>query len=65
MKDKLLIILLIALVVSIHYNLKDYMPEGVTYDCRLAEISPDFPPKVKEECRKLRMEQRKTKSVTT
>ena len=25
----------------------------VKYDCRLAEISPDFPAKVKEECRKL------------
>ena len=25
----------------------------VFYDCRIAEISPDIPPKVKEECRKL------------
>jgi len=25
----------------------------IKYDCRLAEISPDIPPKVKEECRKL------------
>ena len=25
----------------------------VKYDCRLAEISPDFPPAVKEQCRKL------------
>jgi hypothetical protein len=25
----------------------------VFYDCRIAEISPDVPPKVKEECRKL------------
>lgn len=24
----------------------------VTYDCRIAEISPDIPVKVKEECRK-------------
>lgn len=24
----------------------------VTYDCRLAEISPDFPPEVREACRK-------------
>jgi hypothetical protein len=24
----------------------------VFYDCRIAEISPDIPPKVKEECRK-------------
>ena len=27
-------------------------PEGVTYDCRLAEISPDFPIEVKNECRR-------------
>ena len=25
----------------------------IKYDCRLAEISPDFPPSVKEQCRKL------------
>jgi len=27
-------------------------PEGITYDCRLAEISPDYPIEVKNECRK-------------
>ena len=26
---------------------------SVKYDCRIAEISPDVPAKVKEECRKL------------
>lgn len=25
---------------------------SVTYDCRIAEISPDIPPAVKEQCRK-------------
>jgi hypothetical protein len=25
-----------------------------TYDCNLAEMHPDYPAKVKEECRKLR-----------
>jgi hypothetical protein len=29
----------------------------VVYNCSIAEISPDFPLKVKEECRKLRMNQ--------
>ena len=24
----------------------------IVYDCRLAEISPDFPPEVRNECRK-------------
>ena len=27
----------------------------VRYDCRLAEISPDFPTDVRNECRKLRI----------
>lgn len=30
---------------------------SVVYDCRLSEISPDFPPEVKDQCRKLRLEQ--------
>jgi hypothetical protein len=28
--------------------------QGRVYDCGLAEISPDYPMQVKEECRKLR-----------
>lgn len=30
----------------------DIQHVNVIYDCRLAEISPDFPPHVKELCRK-------------
>lgn len=34
------------------------MPRNsVVYDCRMSEISPDFPPEVRNECRKLRLEQ--------
>jgi hypothetical protein len=29
---------------------------SVVYDCRLSEISPDFPPEVRDQCRKLRYE---------
>jgi hypothetical protein len=32
----------------------------IKYDCRVAEISPDVPPKVKEECRKLMSKYQKT-----
>ena len=42
----------IILVGYIGYN---YTPVGakvVVYDCRIAEISPDIPIAVKEECRK-------------
>lgn len=31
--------------------------QTVIYDCRLSEISPDYPREVKEECRRLRYEQ--------
>ncbi len=29
---------------------------GIMYNCSIAEISPDFPPEVRNECRKLRAE---------
>ena len=32
-------------------------PTERVYNCGIAEISPDIPIKVKEECRKLRMDQ--------
>ena len=34
-------------------------PKGRYYDCSIAEFHPDYPPKVREECRKLRMNQNK------
>jgi hypothetical protein len=33
--------------------LYDYVPQGRVYDCTLAEISPDYPIEVKQECRRL------------
>lgn len=29
-------------------------PTVIRYNCELAEISPDFPPQVKEQCRELK-----------
>lgn len=29
-------------------------PKYRVYDCSLSEISPDFPPEVREECRRIR-----------
>jgi hypothetical protein len=43
----------IILVVYIVYNY-GHESHGLMYDCRMAEISPDFPPEVRNECRKLR-----------
>ena len=40
------------------YGINTMMPTKVTYDCTWSEISPDIPLKVKEECRKLRMEKK-------
>jgi hypothetical protein len=37
----------------------------VIYDCRLAEFHPDFPPDVREQCRKLFREQLLNKRFTT
>ena len=36
------------------YGIHSYLPKEVGYDCRIAEISPDIPVAVKEECRKLK-----------
>jgi hypothetical protein len=40
------------------YSIHSYLPKEVMYDCRLAEISPDIPLSVKQQCRKIRMEQK-------
>ena len=47
---------MIAICVSIMGGVLFMMPHHgtVVYDCRMAEISPDFPNEVKEQCRKLR-----------
>jgi hypothetical protein len=50
----ILFVALTALVLTIS-KLAEY-PKGRYYDCSLAEISPDFPDKVRQECRKLRSE---------
>jgi hypothetical protein len=40
---------------SLIYMIHTALPgTGATYNCALSEISPDFTPKMREECRKLR-----------
>ena len=48
-----LVMFTIILVAYIVYNY-GHQSHGIIYDCRMAEISPDFPPEVRNECRKLR-----------
>lgn len=45
---------LTALSVCVTMLLTMPKQQGRYYDCSLAEISPDYPVQVKEECRKLR-----------
>jgi hypothetical protein len=45
-------ILLIAVIASMAAMFIQPKHVIVTYDCRIAEISPDVPPAVKEQCRK-------------
>jgi hypothetical protein len=52
MKDIIIVILLGIILSMIFLNLP--REEGRWYDCTWAEISPDIPPKVKDECRKIR-----------
>ena len=55
----LLVMLLVvaSIAVQCYHPLTVGERTKIFYDCRIAEISPDVPPKVKQECRKL-MEKR-------
>jgi hypothetical protein len=50
------IITVSAVVLAIILIFAMPQPTGKVYNCSLAEISPDYPVKVKEECRTLRAE---------
>jgi hypothetical protein len=34
------------------YGIHSVLPKDTIYDCRIAEISPDYTPAMKDECRK-------------
>jgi hypothetical protein len=61
MKNFILFIIIIFLTVILWEATSDES-RVVVYDCRLAEISPDYPIQVKKECRELQY--KKTKDVT-
>lgn len=54
-----IVFLLVLIAVCVSMIVQCYHPNTVSerarvfYDCRLAEISPDVPPLVKQECRKM------------
>lgn len=45
--------IIVAVTLAIDANRNQDLKIVVSYDCRLAEISPDYPVIVKNECRKL------------
>ena len=49
-----IIVFICAQVVFFVYAAESLKGRTVRYDCSIAEISPDYPPQVKEDCRKLR-----------
>jgi branched-subunit amino acid permease len=52
------LVLVFAILVIMFAGIFTVVPRHgvVVYDCSIAEISPDYPPSVKEECRRARME---------
>ena len=54
MKSDVIAVILAVLIFSVWFaTISTVHPRVIKYDCRLAEISPDFPPAVKEQCHKL------------
>ena len=49
------LILLGSTLVALLYGIHSYLPKEMTYDCSIAEISPDYSPAMKDACRKLKM----------
>jgi hypothetical protein len=62
MKNKIIIGILLLVSVVILAN-ADWNSRTVVYDCSLAEISPDYPKEVKNECRRLRIEEFRERQV--
>jgi hypothetical protein len=52
MKETIIVIagLLLVAIIAVF---GDFYAQGKVYDCTLAEISPDYPIEIKQECRRL------------
>jgi hypothetical protein len=46
------LVVLGAALFSLLYGIHSVLPREAVYDCRIAEISPDYTPAMREECRK-------------
>jgi hypothetical protein len=56
-------IALVALIAILILANADWNDRTVIYDCSIAEISPDYPKEVKNECRRLRIEEFRERQV--
>lgn len=55
----LVVIVIASIVVQCYYSGPSLTERTrVFYDCRMSEISPDVPPLIKEECRKMQKEKK-------
>lgn len=50
----MIVVVAFFIAIPVLFLLLPVKQEGVWVDCSMAEFHPDYPPKVKEECRKLR-----------
>lgn len=57
MKERVIVAIAVVFCVFILLS-TDYGNHQTVYDCRMSDIIPDFPPEIREECRKLQREQR-------
>ena len=62
MKNKLIIAVVLLVAIVILAN-ADWGDRTVVYDCSIVEISPDYPQAVKNECRRLRIEEFRERQV--
>ena len=62
MKDRLIIAVILLMAIVILAN-ADWNDKTVVFDCSIAEISPDYPQAVKNECRRLRMEEFRERQI--
>ena len=60
MKNLVLVVIAILVAVALAWLLWLVNPDEQyrVYDCGLAEFHPDYPPAVREECRRIRSEQK-------
>lgn len=61
MKNVLFAVIAIIMAVALAWLLWAITPDEHyrVYDCSLAEFHPDYPPQVREECRKIRQQSTK------